>query len=313
MGRTSGSAAPKQVSIKDVASLAGTSTATVSRALRKHPRVAPTTRARIMDRAERLGYMPSAPASALAMGRKGFIGILTPTLQDAFNAEATEGAFAAAASANYGLCIFIDGPETGSRPVLRNCAGRIDALLVLGEATTAAHAPAGLPALLLPRRMTVKGNTQPDATELRPSTVLGAAVIQTHAHGYTKTALITGTNYTWIENNGPALDTAVSLVQEKLEIPTNNQEGIFRQQALFDDLAASAGSEPYALVCSTNDVAVRVLERYRLHRAAARSHLGVISLKGQLRDATGGTNVPRESARREAFQGTNLLLAAIGA
>lgn len=313
MGHTSsGSDAPKQVSISDVASLAGTSTATVSRALRHDPRVAPTTRARVTDIAERLGYMPSAPAAALATGKKGFIGVLTPTLQDAFYAEATEGAFAAAASVNYGLCMLIDDHETGSRTALRNCAGRIDALLVLGDATTAAHAPAGLPTLLSPPRMTVGGNAPRHGPGSNYRQLLTAAAVQAHAQGYKKTALVTGTSYTWITNNDPTLGTALSLLHGKLEPPTNHR-AISRQQALFDNLAAAAGPEPCALICSTNDVAVGALERHRLHRVGVRSKLGVMSVEGQLRGVTAGTSLSRASARREAFQDVTLLLAAIGA
>ncbi|MEO3940121.1 substrate-binding domain-containing protein [Paenarthrobacter nicotinovorans] len=56
-------------SIREVAAAAGVSTATVSRALRRLPRVATATRERIEVIAANLGYVPSSAASELARGR----------------------------------------------------------------------------------------------------------------------------------------------------------------------------------------------------------------------------------------------------
>ena len=66
--------------IGDVASVAGVSVATVSRALRGLPNVSPDTRARVAEAAARLHYQPDPHASRLATGRTNTIGMAVPLL-----------------------------------------------------------------------------------------------------------------------------------------------------------------------------------------------------------------------------------------
>lgn len=67
-------------SIEDVAREAGVSVATVSRALRGLPNVAPKTRARVQDVAEGLNYRADPSAARLATGRTNLIELATPTV-----------------------------------------------------------------------------------------------------------------------------------------------------------------------------------------------------------------------------------------
>ena len=68
------------VGIDEVARRAGVSTATVSRALSGRGAVSPATRLRVQRTADELGYVVSAPASALATGRARAIGVVVPFL-----------------------------------------------------------------------------------------------------------------------------------------------------------------------------------------------------------------------------------------
>lgn len=74
------------VGIRDVAAEAGVSTTTVSHALNGKGRIAPDTRRRVREIADRLGYVPNATARNLAGGRTGLIGLAV--------AQAGEGNFA---------------------------------------------------------------------------------------------------------------------------------------------------------------------------------------------------------------------------
>ena len=67
---------PRPVGIKDVAAAAGVSTTTVSHALNGKGRIAPATRRRVEEAAERLGYRPSAMARGLAGGRTGMLAMV---------------------------------------------------------------------------------------------------------------------------------------------------------------------------------------------------------------------------------------------
>lgn len=64
-------------SMADVARLAGVSTQTVSRALRGHQYVRPTTRAKVIDAVTATGYRMNSAARALSSGRTHTIGVVT--------------------------------------------------------------------------------------------------------------------------------------------------------------------------------------------------------------------------------------------
>jgi LacI family transcriptional regulator len=69
--------------LNSVASAAGVSTSTASRALSGHPSVLPATRARVEAAAEALRYQPNRMASALRTRRSGLIGLVVNNLRTA--------------------------------------------------------------------------------------------------------------------------------------------------------------------------------------------------------------------------------------
>lgn len=69
---------PRRVTIRDVARAAGVSTATVSEALSGRGRTAEETRERVRKVAEEIGYVASAAARSLRLGRSGAIGLYVP-------------------------------------------------------------------------------------------------------------------------------------------------------------------------------------------------------------------------------------------
>jgi len=71
-----------RVTISDVATAAGVSRATATRALKGEGRFSPETQERILAEAERLGYVPNTMAAELAAGRTGTVGLM---LRDASN------------------------------------------------------------------------------------------------------------------------------------------------------------------------------------------------------------------------------------
>jgi LacI family transcriptional regulator len=70
----------KKLTIRDIAELAGVSTATVSRVLNQKPDVDADTRDRILRIVHEHQYVPSITASSLAGGRSRLLGVLVPTL-----------------------------------------------------------------------------------------------------------------------------------------------------------------------------------------------------------------------------------------
>lgn len=116
----------------DVARLAGTSQPTVSLVLSGNPRarVAARTRARVLQAAAQLGYVPNEVARALVHRRATAIGLVVPALDNPFFADVVSGAQRVAAQAGYAvlLCEAREIPVAQHLDVLR--ARQIDGVIM---------------------------------------------------------------------------------------------------------------------------------------------------------------------------------------
>jgi LacI family transcriptional regulator, repressor for deo operon, udp, cdd, tsx, nupC, and nupG len=94
-----------EVSIKQVAKLAGVSIATVSRCLNNPEKVSDSTRARVQQAIDRTGYTPNAIARNFRRGRTNMIMIVLPSIGDPFFTRVVAGIRATAAASGYGILI----------------------------------------------------------------------------------------------------------------------------------------------------------------------------------------------------------------
>ena len=145
------------VTIKDVARIAGVSVASVSRALNGHDTVTGPTRARILAVATRLRYTPNGAARSLITRRTQTVGAVLPDLHGEFFSELMRGMDAAARAR--GLHLLVSGSHGSASEaagVLRTLRGRVDGVLVMSP-----HADAGVLADNLPASLpTVLMNTR---------------------------------------------------------------------------------------------------------------------------------------------------------
>ena len=100
------------VTIYDVAREAGVSLATVSRVINNSPYVKESTRRRVQETMERLGYEPNLVASALMTKRTRLLALLVPDISNPFFAEVAWGVEDAAAAQNYNCVICNVGDDT---------------------------------------------------------------------------------------------------------------------------------------------------------------------------------------------------------
>ena len=70
------------LTLRDVSEASGVSEMTVSRVLRNRGDVSETTRARVLDAARKLGYVPNKIAGALASQRVNLVGVIIPSLSN---------------------------------------------------------------------------------------------------------------------------------------------------------------------------------------------------------------------------------------
>lgn len=94
-----------RVTLSDVARLAGVSTITVSRTIRRPQLVTPETRERVEEAIRQLGYIPNLLAGGLASNESRVIAAIVPTLANSIFAEKLQGIFDVAAENNYQLVL----------------------------------------------------------------------------------------------------------------------------------------------------------------------------------------------------------------
>ena len=120
--------------IKDVAREVGVSTATVSRALRGLPRVSPDTRERVLEVANRMGYVASPHAASLASGQTHAIGVVVPNVTRWFFGSVVHGAEELLREEGYDLLLYTVTGEPAARQRLFSTyllSKRVDAVMVL--------------------------------------------------------------------------------------------------------------------------------------------------------------------------------------
>jgi LacI family transcriptional regulator len=142
----------RAVTIKDVAREADVSIASVSRVLNGVGRVGQVTRLRILDTAERLGYVPHEGARSLITRRTGTVGMILPDLHGEFFSELLRGADAAARSRGLHLLVSTShGSGEEAAAAIRSMRGRVDGLIIMSPqlAPDSLHLPAGLPAVAI--------------------------------------------------------------------------------------------------------------------------------------------------------------------
>ena len=95
-----------KVTIFDVAEASGVSYGTVSRVINNEPHVRASTRLRVMDAIDRLGYVINRQAQSLARGQTHVIGVLVPDLGTGYIGEIMRGIDAELDRAGYDLMLF---------------------------------------------------------------------------------------------------------------------------------------------------------------------------------------------------------------
>jgi len=95
-----------KVTIIDVAEESGVSYSTVSRVLNGFEHVKDTTRQRVLDAAERLGYVANWQARSLAGGKSNIVGLLVPGLDNGYIGEVVRGADEELFRSNYNMMLY---------------------------------------------------------------------------------------------------------------------------------------------------------------------------------------------------------------
>ena len=134
---------PRRTTIEDVAEAAGVSVATVSRALRNLPNVATSTRQRVADIAQKLGYSADPAASRLAAGRTKTVTVVVPNLAGWYFSHIVDGVEAVCAEAGYDVLVVGVGSRNDLSRILAevyHLERRTDGLVVIDVPVSAEQA-----------------------------------------------------------------------------------------------------------------------------------------------------------------------------
>ncbi|WP_161882138.1 LacI family DNA-binding transcriptional regulator [Deinococcus alpinitundrae] len=137
------------ITLADVASQAGVSKMTVSKVINKKPGISETTRQRVMQAVDELGYTVHASARALAGGRTHTLGVVVSSLDSQYFSELMRGADMTARDAGLELLISTTRASHEHRNIGRLAHGLVDGLLMVFPASLAPY-ERSLRALSLP-------------------------------------------------------------------------------------------------------------------------------------------------------------------
>ena len=310
--------APSPPTIVDVARRAGVSVATVSRALRNHPYVAESTRARVVKAAGELHYVADANASRLASGRSNTIGVLAPILTSWYTSEIVAGIEEILQQAQLDLLISTKGlPDRHNRFALdTSFRQRVDGIITvdvfLRESGARAVVDAGIPAVVL-------GEQVQAVPSLSIDNRLGAEMATRHLLelGHTRVGVIGGLITPSIEPSVPSqrmqgyLDAleAQRLKRERRLVADGNftiEGGRRAARRLL-----SSPHPPTAIFCMSDEMAFGAMQTAREMGFSVPADLSLMGFDGHPVSETVGLSTihqpVREMGRLAARLMTNIL------
>jgi LacI family transcriptional regulator len=250
----------RSVTIKDVARASGVSYATVSRVLSGYEFVKESTRSRVMEAVDSLGYVANLQARSLAGGHSRIIGLLVPNLDNGYVGTITRGIDQELARANYDLMLYTTHrhPDKESFYVSAIANGLTDGLLLVAPLVPTTYVDAlreqNYPYVLIDQTDSTENSSVVEATNWQ-----GAyeATRYLHQLGHTRIAFITGlpivrSAIDRLEGYKAALADCDIPVREELII-----EGDYQQQTAYQNtrrLLQNANPPPTAIFAA-NDLA----------------------------------------------------------
>jgi LacI family transcriptional regulator len=129
------------ITIYDVAREANVSMATVSRVVNGNPNVKPTTRKKVLDTIERLGYRPNAVARGLASKKTTTVGAIIPDISSTFFSELARGIEDIAAMYKYNIILSSSDQNKDKEIHLINTMleKQVDGIVFMGGRITEDH------------------------------------------------------------------------------------------------------------------------------------------------------------------------------
>ncbi len=267
-----GSRRRRATTITDVATLAGVSIATASKALNGRSQVRPETLQRVLRAAEELSYQPNALAQSLISGQTRTVGLLTSDSVGRFGIPVLLGAEDAFGTGEMAVLLCdARGDALREQHYVRTLlARRVDGIIVVGESTDAR--PSISRDLPVPVVYAYAPSDDPQDVSFVPDDVEGARIAVRHllAAGRRRIAHIAGSTH-----YRAAQDRAAGTLEALAEAGFALAGGQVRYGAWSQrwgrqaaEIVLTADPEIDAVVCGSDQIAAGFVEavRERGHR-----------------------------------------------
>ncbi|QKW37128.1 LacI family DNA-binding transcriptional regulator [Actinomadura sp. NAK00032] len=185
-----------RASIRAVASLAGVSPSTVSRALNSPELVNAETRRRVLECAERLGYQPNRAAQSLVLGRTRNVGLIVPDIANPFFAPFIKGVEAYFRDTDFAVFLADTDEDTATEVRLAEAmVERVDGLILCAPRMSGTR----LRAVAAKTSVVLAYRTNRGAPAVLPDFQPGLeqAVAHVHALGHRRCAYLSGPANSW--------------------------------------------------------------------------------------------------------------------
>jgi DNA-binding LacI/PurR family transcriptional regulator len=260
------------MTIRDVATRAGVSPATVSRVFSQPETVAPGTRQRVLTAAEELRYAPNPVARSLARRRTGNLGIVVPDIANSFSAMIIKAAQQEARHAEYALFVtaseeLVDDEERQARAL----APQVDGLLLTSP--LASDACLRELAEIVPVVVTNRILDDVPAVLTASAQATGHAVEHLHALGHREVAYLAGPD--GYSNDSRTSGLKAACARLGLEpVVLGPFPARFSSGVRAADLVLAAGAT--AVVAFNDDIAAGLLTRFADRGVRVPEHISVV-------------------------------------
>ena len=254
------------MSIREVATQAGVSMATVSRVFNLPDKVHADTRERVLHASKLRGYLPNASARRLRTQRSRVIGVVLPTLLNPVFAECLDGLAQAANAAGYAMLPITTNYqlEAEERAVQQLLAGNVDGMVLVVSNPATSTALARLRAAELPYVLAYNRHPAHPCVSVDNEQAVHEVVARLAALGHQHITLISGqlaaSDRAQQRHRGFAAGMAALGLDgtQWLEVP-------FVETAVQDICARlQASPRTTALVCSNDLLAIRSIRAAHL-------------------------------------------------
>lgn len=266
------------ITIKDIAERAGVSYATVSRALNGREDVSETTRSKIFELAQEMGYQPNAIARSLVKRESHIIALIVPDVSNPFFADITMAVNAAAEKAGYTTMVCNTGwdPVKEQEKLRIMVEQRVDGIILK---PTAFLRPGALEALNIP--VVLYWHAMPDELSyIEVDHERGSQMAVQHLidRGYRRIAYIGG------QETSPSNHIRLLAYQQTLQEDGRTVDpqlisfGGFNLESAYERIAElrQLPNPPDAAFCANDILAMGVLQYARDNGLAVPADFGII-------------------------------------